>query len=132
MSNELSRKLSRVLATCCELKAVRLVTESFAKQLCNQSLRWFTDNQNVVRIVLHGSRKPILQVEVLAIFAVCVNSCIRLELEWIPREENEKADFISWLIDHDNWKFNPLVFRELDKKWGHIQLIGLLICTTVK
>ena len=101
-----------------ELRAVRLVLESFAKELCNQRVRWFSDNQNVVRIVLYGSRKAILQVEALAIFGVCVSSCIRLEPEWIPREENEKADFISRLVDHDDWRLNPAVFRELDRKWG--------------
>ena len=105
-------------STWCKLRAVRLVLESFAKKLCNQRLCWFSDNQNVVRIVLYGSRKATLQVEVLAIFTVCVSSCIRLEPEWILREENKKADFISRLVDHDDWKLNPAVFKELDIKWG--------------
>ena len=99
-----------------ELRAVRLILESFVKELCNQRVRWFSDNQNVVRIMLYGSRKAILQVEALAIFGVCVSSCIRLEPEWIPREENEKADFISRLVDHDDWRLNPAIFIELDRK----------------
>ena len=78
-----------------EPRTARQVLESFAKKLHNQRVHWFTDNQNVVRIVLHESRKPLLQVEALAIFAACVNECIRLEPEWIPREENEKADYLS-------------------------------------
>ena len=57
-----------------ELRAVRQV---LAKKLYNQRVRWFTDNQNVVRIVLHGSRKLLLQVETLAVFAACVNKCIK-------------------------------------------------------
>lgn len=101
-----------------ELRAVRQVLESFAKQLRNQRVRWFTDNQNVVRIVLHGSRKPVLQIKALAIFATCVSECIRLEPEWNPRKENKKADYISLLVDHDDWKLNPLIFMELDAKWG--------------
>ena len=101
-----------------ELRAVRLVLESFATKLSSQRVRWFTDNQNVVRILLYGSKKPLLQVEALAIFAVCVNDCIRIEPEWIPREENEKADYISRLVDHDDWKINPVIFEELDRKWG--------------
>ena len=84
-----------------------------------------------MRIVLYGSRKAILQVEALAIFAVCVSSCIRLEPEWIPREENEKANFISRLVDHDDWKL-----QQYSKSWtlngGHTPLIGLLICTTTR
>ena len=62
-----------------ELKAVRLVLESFQSKLENERVRWFSDNQNVVRIVLHGSRVPALQVEALAIFAVCVANHIRIE-----------------------------------------------------
>jgi len=72
----------------------------------------------VVWIVLHGSRKPLLQIKALAIFATCVNECISLEPEWIPRKENEKVDYISWLVDHDDWKLNPLIFRELDARRG--------------
>ena len=55
-----------------ELKAVRLVLESFQTKLENERVRWFTDNQNVVRIVQHGSRIPDLQAEALTIFSVCV------------------------------------------------------------
>ena len=44
-----------------ELKAVHTVLQALAPKLQNERLRWFTDNQNVVRIVLHGSKKPLLQ-----------------------------------------------------------------------
>ena len=92
--------------------------ESFVIKLRNQRVHWFTDNQNVVRIVLHGSGKPMLQSEALSIFAVCVAECIRFEPEWIPWESNEKADYISQLVDHDDWKLNPIIFNELDARWG--------------
>ena len=54
-----------------ELHAVRLVLESFKGMLSNERIRWFTDNQNVVRIVLYGSRKPELEAEALSIFSLC-------------------------------------------------------------
>ena len=101
-----------------ELRAVRLVLEEFGPKLKNYRVRWFTDNQNVVRIVLYGSKKPILQEEALAIFAIGVNNQIRLEPEWIPREENEFADYLSRIVDHDDWMLNPAVFQELDLMWG--------------
>ena len=101
-----------------ELRAVRLVLEDFGPKLKNCRVRWLTDNQNVVRIVLYGSRKPILQEEALAIFATGVNNRIRLEPEWIPREENEFADYLSRIVDHDDWMLNPVVFQELDVMWG--------------
>ena len=34
-----------------ELRAVRMVLESFKVKLQNKCVRWFTDNQNVARIV---------------------------------------------------------------------------------
>ena len=44
---------------------MRLVLESFKEKLTNERIRWFTDNQNVVRIVQYGSPKPLLQAETL-------------------------------------------------------------------
>ena len=43
----------------------------------------------MLRIVLYCSKKLIQQEEALAIFATGMSNQIRLELEWIPREENE-------------------------------------------
>ena len=88
-----------------------MVLESFESKLRNQRVRWFTDNQNVVRIVLNGSRKPALQREALD---TSVKAKIRVEPEWIPRKENQIADYISRIIDYDDWMLNPLVFGELD------------------
>ena len=101
-----------------ELRAVRMVLESFESKLQNERVRWFTDNQNVVRIVLNGSKKPALQQEALAIFDTSVKARIHVEPEWIPREENQIADNISRMVDHDDWMLNPLVFGELNALWG--------------
>ena len=70
----------------------------------------FTDNQNVVRIIQHGSSKPALQAEALGIFSICVNNHVRIELEWISREQDELTDYYSRLVDHDDWMLNPAVF----------------------
>ena len=40
--------------------AVRLVLGAFGPKLKSCRVCWFTDNQNVVRIVLYGSKKSIL------------------------------------------------------------------------
>ena len=101
-----------------ELRAVKVVLESFQTKLRNERVRWFTDNQNVVRIVQHGSSKPALQAEALGIFSLCVNNYIRIEPEWIPREQNELADYYSRLVDYDDWMLNPVVFAWLDNLWG--------------
>ena len=51
-----------------ELKAVRMVLESFQSKLKNERVRWFTDNQNVVRIVQYGSKEPSLQYYTTQVF----------------------------------------------------------------
>ena len=101
-----------------ELCGVQRVLEAMACKLKNERLRWFTDNQNVVWILTTGSRKPDLQTVALNIFSVCVINQIRLESEWLPREANEQADLISRIIDYDDWRLDPIVFADLDKRWG--------------
>ena len=54
----------------------------------------------------------------VAVFGLCLASCIRLEPEWIPREENQMAGYISRIIDHDNWSLDPVMFKVLDDWWG--------------
>ena len=84
-----SQEEAQQSSTFRELKAVRLVRESVADKLMNARVRWFSDNQNVVRILEVGSRKPNLQAEALKVFHLSVRYQIRLEPSWIPREENE-------------------------------------------
>ena len=108
---------SRESSTWKELRAVHLVLNLMCHKLQNHKVRWFTDNKNVVRIVLYGS-KSILQEEALAIFAVCVNYLIRLDPEWIPRNENEFVDYLTKSMDCDDWMLNTVMFQELDARWG--------------
>ena len=101
-----------------ELRAVKMVLESFQSKLKHERVRWFTDNQNVVKIVQYGSTKPSLQAEALDIFSICVQGNIRLEPEWIPREQNELADYYSRIVDYDDWMLNPTIFTWFDTIWG--------------
>lgn len=105
-------------STWWELRAVRKVLESLASKLRNQRVRWFTDNQSVTRILTTGSREPALQQEALAIFNVAISSHIWIEPEWIPREANQQADFISHIIDNDDWSLHLELFYQLDMEWG--------------
>ena len=110
---------SKESSTWRELRAVRRVLESLVGKLQNERVRWFTDNQNVARILAVGSRKPNLQTEVLAIFATALANQVRIEPEWIPRTSNQKADYISRIVDYDDWSIGPAIFEQLDSRWGH-------------
>ena len=52
------------------------------------------------------------------IFQFCAEHNIRLEVQWIPRTENEKADYISRLIDFDDCQITPEFFLRLEESWG--------------
>ena len=97
--------------------------QSFQFKLSNERIRWFTDNQNV--IIQNYSRNSTLQAEALAIFAVCMNNCIRIEPEWIPREQDQLATYYSRIIDHNDWMLNLVLFGWLDSLWGPTPLIDL-------
>ena len=36
----------------------------------------------------------------------------------MPRELNEQADYLSRIVDYDDWFLNPTVIAELDAAWG--------------
>lgn len=101
-----------------ELTAVWRVLQSLASKLSNNRVRWFTDNQNVARILQVGSRQLQLQEVAMMIFSLTVLYQIRLEPEWIPREKNERADYLSRIVDLDDWLLNPVIFAQLDVQWG--------------
>ena len=47
-----------------------------------------------------------------------LNFDFSLESQWLPREENARADLLSRVIDRDDWSLNPEVFMSLDARWG--------------
>lgn len=101
-----------------ELKAVYQVLCSLASKLRGHTVKWYSDNQNVTRIVLAGSRKQHLQEGAMAIFEVCFQNGIKLEMEWVPRAQNQLADYISRIQDFDDWKIDPNLFLFFDFSWG--------------
>jgi len=49
---------------------------------------------------------------------MCLLSCITLEVEWIPRSANDRADFLSRIVDYDDWRVKRDYFLLAKKKWG--------------
>ena len=90
----------------------------FAPKLAGLCVKWHTDNQNVARIIGVGSRMSGLQSEAKRIFEVCVHHGISIEPECLPRSSNEQADYLSRIVDFDDWSVSPHIFRFLDLKCG--------------
>lgn len=38
------------------------------------------------------------------IFATCLKDGISLDIQWIPREQNTRAYYLSHIIDPDGWQ----------------------------
>ena len=65
-----------------------------------------------------GSRKEDLKNIANEIFETCQSNEISLSVQWIPRESNERADYLSRCRDSDDWSVQEWVFKHLDAKWG--------------
>ena len=68
---------------------------SLRHELEGKRVKWFTDNKNIVNIINKGSMKEDLQTVGLDIYKFCLVNVISLEMDWIPRSRNDKADFIN-------------------------------------
>ena len=51
-------------------------------------------------------------------FTLCVNDQITLDIQSIPREQNAPADYISKLVDPDDWQIIEALFDYLKTLWG--------------
>ena len=74
--------------------------------------------QAACSIVQVGSMRHDLHIIAINIFNLCAANNIKLEIQWIPRNELEKADFFSRIIDIDDWQISHGLFRFLDNSWG--------------
>ena len=117
-SGTCSDKEMRTSSTLQEILAVKFVLLSLLDQLLGLTVKRFTDNQNVPRIVSSGSSKGDLQSEALSIFSICCSRGISIEMEWIPRTQSDKADFLSRICDSDDWGLSWNTFQIIDLVWG--------------
>ncbi|CAH3176092.1 unnamed protein product [Porites lobata] len=113
-----SKKKRSQNSTYRELKAVFYVLKSYAVSLQHQRVKVFVDNMGASRILMVGSSKLHLQQIAVDIFSICLSFDISLDSQWLPREENARADLLSRFIDRDDWSLNPVVFQSLDARWG--------------
>ncbi|XP_063442680.1 uncharacterized protein LOC134722976 [Mytilus trossulus] len=101
-----------------ELKAIELALISFKNVFEGKTLKWYTDNQNCVKIVKAGSMNEKLQFLALSIFSVCIQKCISIDIQWIPRSQNSQADYISRMVDYEDWGVSNEFFQFMNDLWG--------------
>ena len=101
-----------------ELEAVKRVIKSNEKELENKKILLHTDNKNVEQIIKVGSKKQELQDIAIEIVETCDKRKVILESQWIPREQNEKADWLSRRYDNDDWGVQTWAFNAMEKRYG--------------
>ena len=65
----------------------------------------------------------------IEIFEVCMFFAIAMEIEWLPRSQNDKADYLSRIVDLDDGHQVQPCFNSLTPVGVLIQLITLLLFT---
>ena len=90
--------------------------QSFNEHLKSQHVQWYSDNQNLSRIIRGGSSKN--HALAIDIYNICIINNIVLLPAWIPREFNEIADQISKEVDTDNWGIDNETFAYIQIKFG--------------
>ena len=86
--------------------------------LNNESVKVQIDNINASRILTVGSCKKHLHDIALEILKFCLQKNIKLIPQWVPREQNQLADYLSKINDTDNWGIDSITFSNLNKKYG--------------
>ena len=78
----------------------------------------FSDSQSACKIIQVGSMRSDLHAVAAEIFQFYATNGIELELQWIPRTEIEKADYISRVIGIDDWQILADCSMSLEESWG--------------
>ena len=101
-----------------ELFAVHQVLISMQSALAGKSLMLYTDSQNCVSNIRHGSRVRLQQELAMAIFEWCRAQRVTLQVQWVPREANAHADALSKFEDWEDFCLSPEAFAEVERLWG--------------
>ena len=102
VTGSMSRSERLKSSTWREVEAVRQVMFFNAGLLEGKKVKVYSDNKNVKSILLKGSSKSDLQSVALKVNEFCDKREITLNPEWLPRNLNESADFLSKLSPVDD------------------------------
>ena len=95
-----------------ELVCVKHALQSFANLLNVSHVKWYTDNKGVAAIVKSGRSKLHLHKLAMEIFSLSKEHNVIIDIEWIPRSENDVADCL------EDWSVKDSYFQAVDSIWG--------------
>ena len=114
-----SADLAKESFTMREILAVRKVLQSFAPTLARTRT---TKMLRVLLISVAGSLVCKATLSVFLRFVFIMAFLLRL---------NEQSDYLSRIVDFDDWFFDPHIFRSLDLKWEPHSIDRLLTSITI-
>ena len=91
---------------------------SFKDVLKGSSVTCYTDSQNAAIIILKGSKVHELQSLALTVFEFCAKNDTEIHTVWISREQKTQADYLSRILDIDDWAIYTEFFQFIDELWG--------------
>ena len=97
---------------------VVMVLQSYIQLIKGKVIKHWSDNMNVTRILLSGSKKVCLHNLALEIFKLCFQNGIQFHSGWVLRSLNQISDTILKDIDKDDFMLNPDIFAVADIIWG--------------
>ena len=120
---------SQQSSTWRELSAIEFALKSFSPMLNHSYVKWYSDRQVACTIARVGNMRRDLHGIALRIYQLCLEHGVEFEIDWIPRAQLQKADFLSRLIDIDDWQITRECFDALEKLWGtpHFRLFCELL-----
>ena len=103
-----------------ELISVYRVLTSLIHILSGQNVKWFTDNLAVTSpVIVHkGSMKSDLHVIAIDLFKLWLSRSIRLQVKWIQRSQYDRADYLSKVVEKDDWGFSFELLDLIVQKMG--------------
>lgn len=57
-------------------------------------------------------------IKAIKICSMCAENSLMLKPVWVPTEEKMHANYISKLVEVDDWALNPVLFCDLDMILG--------------
>lgn len=101
-----------------ETEAVSRVIRTHVNILRHSVVKVYSDNKNVKSVLLNGSRKQDIHNVAISLNEFCDKENIIMQPEWIPRNGNDRADYLSRCVDSDDWEINHDIFAQLSLAWG--------------
>lgn len=99
----------------------RIAFESREK-IQGKNLLWYTDCKNLMYIINSGSNIQDLHLIALNIDYLLRENSATLKVNWIPREANQYADYLSRKFDSDDWRISDAAFDMLNNSYGQFDI----------